>query len=238
MGRRNIVPPQHPAVTWQRVSIERGGQTAARSALGKPGLRHRTGGQPRHGHIRVGAASQSRTLLVPAGVGKPPSLSRSFQRRGDESALNRIIAKLWHSIRGPLQWRILWLTHAKFTVGVTGVVRDDQGRVLVLRHRLWSKRHPWGLPTGCAAKGEDFRETVVREVREETGLEVKTGRLIHLKSGYRLRVEVAYEALLIGGILKIDPFEILEAHWFALDELPEGMQQSHRMLALGQPPTA
>lgn len=145
----------------------------------------------------------------------------------------RVIAWVWHKLRGSLQWRVLWVSHAKFVVGVTGVVRDDEQRVLLLRHRMWSKARPWGLPTGFAARGEDFPGTVVREVKEETGLEVRAGRLLRLTSGFKLRVEVAYEAVLVGGTLRLDPFEILEARWFARDDLPEGLQPSHRRLILG-----
>ncbi|MQS36785.1 NUDIX domain-containing protein [Streptomyces katsurahamanus] len=146
--------------------------------------------------------------------------------------MKRLIARIWLGLRGSLQWRILWLAHAKFMVGVTGVVRDERGRVLLLRHRLWSPRHPWGLPTGCAVKGERFEETVVREVKEETGLDVRTGRLVHLGSGYRLRVEVAYEAEYVGGVLELDPLEILEARWCSPDDLPDGLQELHRRLIL------
>ncbi|WP_435643734.1 NUDIX domain-containing protein [Streptomyces sp. H49] len=147
--------------------------------------------------------------------------------------MKRLILPVWRAIRGPLQWRILWLAHAKFMVGVTGVVRDDAGRVLLLRHRMWPPEKPWGLPTGYADKGEEFPETIVREVKEETGLDVKVGRLVHLKSGYKLRIEVAYEALVVGGSLDLDNFEILEARWFTPTELPEGMQDSHRQLING-----
>ncbi|WP_037913180.1 NUDIX domain-containing protein [Actinacidiphila yeochonensis] len=147
--------------------------------------------------------------------------------------MNRLIARVWRAIRGPLQWRVLWVAHAKFVVGVTGVVRDDAGRVLLLRHRMWAQGRQWGLPSGFAARGEEFSETVVREVREETGLEVAPGRLVRLKSGYRLRIELAYEAVLVGGELKLDPFEILEARWCSPDELPAEMQDSHRELILG-----
>ncbi|MFE9247976.1 NUDIX domain-containing protein [Streptomyces sp. NPDC007088] len=128
----------------------------------------------------------------------------------------------------------MWLAHAKFTVGVTGVVRNDAGQVLLLKHRLWSPERPWGLPTGFAVAGEEFPDTVVREVKEETGLDVRPGRLVRLRSGYRLRVEVAYEARYVGGELRIDPFEILEARWFAADALPEGMQELHRQLIRGE----
>ncbi|MFF3190157.1 NUDIX domain-containing protein [Streptomyces misionensis] len=147
--------------------------------------------------------------------------------------MKRLILPVWRAIRGPLQWRVLWLAHAKFMVGVTGVVRDDAGRVLLLRHRMWPPEKPWGLPTGYANKGEEFPKTIVREVKEETGLDVKVGRLVHLKSGYKLRIEVAYEALVVGGSLDLDNFEILEARWFTPTELPEGMQDSHRQLING-----
>ncbi|MFJ3904849.1 NUDIX domain-containing protein [Streptomyces sp. NPDC090025] len=144
--------------------------------------------------------------------------------------MKRLVTRLWRLIRGPLQWRVLWFAHAKFMVGVTGVVRDDQGRVLLLKHRMWPPERPWGLPTGYAIKSEEFPATIVREVKEETGLDVKPGRLVSVTSGYRLRVEVAYEALHAGGTLSIDGFEILEAQWFKPDSLPEGMQDSHRQL--------
>ncbi|MFF4146654.1 NUDIX domain-containing protein [Streptomyces sp. NPDC001698] len=147
--------------------------------------------------------------------------------------MKRLITPVWRAIRGPLQWRVLWFAHAKFMVGVTGIVRDDSGRVLLLRHRMWPPERPWGLPTGYANKGEEFQQTIVREVKEETGLDVKVGRLVNLKSGYRLRIEVAYEALVVGGSLNLDSFEILEARWVTPTDLPDGMQDSHRQLISG-----
>ncbi|WP_299542145.1 NUDIX domain-containing protein [uncultured Streptomyces sp.] len=146
--------------------------------------------------------------------------------------MKRLVVRVWRLVR-PLQWRVLWLAHAKFMVGVTGVVRNDAGQVLLLKHRMWTPARPWGLPTGFAVKGEEFPQTVVREVKEETGLDVEPGRLVRLISGYRLRVEVAYEARFVGGTLEIDPFEILEARWFDPDELPAGLQDSHRELIAG-----
>ncbi|MFB7495185.1 NUDIX domain-containing protein [Streptomyces sp. NPDC056161] len=151
--------------------------------------------------------------------------------------MRRLVALVWRAIRGPIQWRILWIAHATFMAGVTGVVRDDSGRVLVLRHRMWPPDRQWGLPTGYANKGEDFAQTVVREVKEETGLAVKPGRLIHLRSGYRLRIEVAYEAQLVGDATpRINSFEVLEARWCTPDGLPDGMQESHRQLITSSTP--
>lgn len=151
--------------------------------------------------------------------------------------MRRLLARLWHGLRGPVQWRLLWLANATFMVGVTGVVHDGQGRFLLLRHRLWPRDRQWGLPSGYAVRGEEFGQTVVREVREETALTVRAGELLYLKSGFRLRLEVAYEAHLVGGTMRLDPAEILEAGWFRPDELPENIQPVHRLLidrALGR----
>jgi 8-oxo-dGTP diphosphatase len=123
--------------------------------------------------------------------------------------------------------------HARFGVGVTGIVRAGDGRVLLLRHRLWPAEGQWGFPSGFARRGETFQQTVVREVREETGLTVRVGRLVELRSGFRYRAEAYYEAALVGGLdgLVLDDREILEARLFALDSLPRAMPPLHRELA-------
>ncbi|PZG16843.1 NUDIX hydrolase [Nonomuraea aridisoli] len=145
--------------------------------------------------------------------------------------MKRLMARVWRGIRGSTQWRLLYLSQAKFMVGVTGVVRDRDGNVLLLRHRFWPEGRQWGLPTGGAKRGETFEQTVVREVREETGLEVSVGELVHLRSGFRLRIEVAYAARYAGGgTLRLNPMEIVEARWCSPDDLPEGLLESHRRL--------
>jgi len=149
--------------------------------------------------------------------------------------MNRLIARVWRLIAGPLQWRLLWFGHAKFIVGVTGIVRDRDGKVLLLRHRLWPEGRQWGLPTGYAKAGETFPDTIAREVREETGLTVTVGALARLTSGYRLRAEVAYEAQHTGGELKLGSLEVLDAAWYPPGDLPAGLLPSHHALITGTP---
>jgi hypothetical protein len=81
--------------------------------------------------------------------------------------VNDLLTRLWR-LGKPLQWRFLWPVHAKFICGITGVVHADDGRVLLLRHRLWPADRQWGFPTGYANKGERHEDTIAREVREET----------------------------------------------------------------------
>jgi 8-oxo-dGTP diphosphatase len=150
-------------------------------------------------------------------------------------AVGDLLARAWHAA-GPLQGWLAWRLHSRFGVGVTGIVRAPDGRVLLLRHRLWPADGQWGFPSGFAQRGETFQETVVREVREETGLTVRVGRLLDLRSGFRYRVEVYYEAALVGGVdaLVLDDREVLEARLFPLDALPSGMPPLHRELAKRQ----
>jgi ADP-ribose pyrophosphatase YjhB (NUDIX family) len=146
--------------------------------------------------------------------------------------VNDLLTRLWR-LGKPLQWRFLWLMHAKFICGITGVVRDEHGRVLLLRHRLWPPDRQWGFPTGYANKGERHEDTIAREVREETGLIVKAGRLLKVRSGFQYRIEIYYEAILVGGLdgLTLDPREVLEARLFSPADLPDGIPEAHRELA-------
>lgn len=142
------------------------------------------------------------------------------------------LARAWH-LAGPVQGWLAWAMHAKFGCGVTGVVRSGDGRLLLLRHRLWREDEQWGFPSGFARHGETFQQTIVREVREETGLTVTVGRLLDLRSGRRYQVGAYFEAALDGGLdgLTLDSREILEARLFPVDALPAQMPSLHRELA-------
>jgi len=57
------------------------------------------------------------------------------------------------------------------------IVKNDEGKILVLRRHPKSKTNPhkWELPGGKIEKGEFFDEALIREVKEETNLDVKVG---------------------------------------------------------------
>jgi 8-oxo-dGTP diphosphatase len=62
-------------------------------------------------------------------------------------------------------------------VGVGGVV-IDKGRVLLIRRGKQPLRGRWVVPGGTVELGETLEQAVVRELREETGLEVRPGELV------------------------------------------------------------
>ncbi len=66
--------------------------------------------------------------------------------------------------------------------GASAIIINDKGQIL-LQRRVDNDK--WGLPGGCQEIGETFEETVIREVKEETNLDVKKEdlKLITIVSG-------------------------------------------------------
>jgi len=107
-------------------------------------------------------------------------------------------------------------------------IRDEEGRILLLRR----SDNLWSVPGGGMEPGERLDETVVREVREETGLEVEPVELIGVYSspeyiftypnGDRVQPMISFfECRVLGGTLKPDMDEIVDARYFGpKDELP------------------
>jgi ADP-ribose pyrophosphatase YjhB (NUDIX family) len=140
-----------------------------------------------------------------------------------------VVVAVWRRLRR-YQWRLVWLRQSKFVVTTTGLVRDDEGRVLLLRHRFWPVGRQVGLPGGYVISGERLEDAVAREVLEETGLHVEVGHVVQLRSGFRFRVEAAFAASLTGGEWRLDPHEVISADFYDVTELPEDLMPNHRRL--------
>ena len=140
--------------------------------------------------------------------------------------LFNLIANIWNGLGAPLRRRLLWLTHAKFTHGVSGVIVDERGRVLLLKHRFW-KGQRWGLPGGLAQHGETLAATLRRELCEETGLEVRPSRLlrVNVSGGGMSQFVLLAEC---SGEPRAKSVEILEARFWEPGELPGDLLESHR----------
>ena len=121
--------------------------------------------------------------------------------------------------------------------GVSAVILRPEGVLLQKR----DDNGLWGLPGGSVEPGESVTEAVVREVREETGLEVEPVRLIGVYSAPEHHQIVTYpdgnvihyvsssfECRVVGGALACSQ-ESLELGWFDPERLPAEMVPMHRV---------
>jgi ADP-ribose pyrophosphatase YjhB (NUDIX family) len=111
---------------------------------------------------------------------------------------------------------------------VSVIVVDDQGRLLLVRHA--GSQDGWAVPGGAVDLGESPAHAAVREIREETGLEISRLRLLDVLGGADFEVlypngdrvayvTAVYQAGIAGGSPVPDPEEISELGWFAPAEL-------------------
>ncbi|WP_412027806.1 NUDIX hydrolase [Deinococcus yunweiensis] len=111
-------------------------------------------------------------------------------------------------------------------VDVRVVVLNTAGEVLLTRERADGR---WSLPGGWADPGESPREIAVREVREETGREVRAVRLLAVfdkgKHAHPADLWAVYKLNLLCELVGADTehpanTETTDSGWFSVDQLP------------------
>jgi ADP-ribose pyrophosphatase YjhB (NUDIX family) len=116
-------------------------------------------------------------------------------------------------------------------VAVGAAVGNDNGEILLVRR---ADSGVWLYPTGWADVGYSAAEVVVKEVREETGIDAEVIRLIAVLDGLRLgftRVplySLVFHCRALGGELRPHPLETSDVGWFPLDKLPEPLAGAER----------
>lgn len=126
------------------------------------------------------------------------------------------------------------VSHDKVILPCSGAaILDDNNRILLQKR---TDKNCWSFPGGVMDLGESFEETAVREVKEETGLDVKVRELIGVYSKYSDEYQngdrsqpvlVFFKCSVVGGELRCDGDETSELKYFDLDEKPDLLNKQH-----------
>ena len=134
-----------------------------------------------------------------------------------------------------VQWIREKVGHDCIFLNVAGiVVFDEQGRVLLQKRSRTSEL--WGFPGGIMELGESAEEAAIREVREETGLEVKIDAMLGVYTKYyhvypngdqAQAIMIIFKGSVVAGELVVDGKETFDLAFFELDNVPVLFNDQH-----------
>jgi 8-oxo-dGTP diphosphatase len=109
----------------------------------------------------------------------------------------------------------------------TAIIPFPEEKILLIKRNTRPFVGYWALPGGRMDPGETVEQTIVREVKEETGLDVTIVRKVgeYLEKGVKDDIEYEYyptcfEVKPVGGKIKKQESEIQEIKFFSLSQLP------------------
>ncbi|WP_457252629.1 GNAT family N-acetyltransferase [Pedococcus sp. P5_B7] len=132
------------------------------------------------------------------------------------------------ALRERLGHDLLWMA------GVTAVVRDERGHVLLGRR---ADNGRWGLVSGILEPGEQPADGLLREIEEETGVVARIEALagvwtqpeLTYPNGDRAQyLDLCFLARHVSGEARVNDDESTEVGWFPVDALPEGLAPNSR----------
>ena len=116
----------------------------------------------------------------------------------------------------------------------TAIIPYPGNKILLIKRNTIPFKGYWALPGGRMDSGETFEQTIVREVKEETGLDVTIAGKIgeYIEKGVKDEVEYEFYPTCflvkpIGGEIKKQDSEIQEIKLFPLSELPKLLAFEH-----------
>lgn len=104
------------------------------------------------------------------------------------------------------------------------ILLQQADQILLVKRGVDPGKGKWALPAGFVDAGEDPRQAAVREVLEETGLQVVIDRLIDVfpkaDDTGTADIIIAFSARILDGTLRADD-DAEAVAWFTTDDLPE-----------------
>lgn len=113
--------------------------------------------------------------------------------------------------------------------GAHVLVRDADGRILVVRTTYVAADTRWTLPGGRVERGEAPHAAAIRETLEETGIDTRIRRLV-LVDARRRSVSFVFEGEALSGDLAPQFGEIAEVGWLPREEIAAESPRLHQLL--------
>lgn len=147
----------------------------------------------------------------------------------------RVLLRIWRDVPFPAWLRGIFLRvlNPSFMVGAMALIRDADGRVLVLEHS-YRRDYPWGLPGGWLKRSEGLERGLAREVYEETGLFVRVDALLGAALWGGSQLDLLYTCTVVSGSLTPSD-EVIGHRWVAPDALPALLPNQAAMLRRVRP---
>lgn len=110
--------------------------------------------------------------------------------------------------------------------GSAGICINEKGQLLMVLQGKPEEEKVWSIPSGGKEDEETFDECCIREIKEETGYDVRIVKPLFTKEGitYGINVEVHYyEVEVIGGAAQInDPDHLIyEISWKTAEDISD-----------------
>lgn len=115
------------------------------------------------------------------------------------------------------------------SVSVAGAIFDDEGKILAIRRR--DNGH-WEPPGGVLELDETIEDGLIREVQEETGLQIEPDKLTGVYKNMKLGiVALVFRCRRIAGALKATT-EAVEFAWLDESEIRARMDEAYAVRML------
>jgi len=111
-------------------------------------------------------------------------------------------------------------------IGIDAIITNSNNEILLVKRDAGSKAYPnlWSLISGKVDWGEEVKEAVIREVKEETSLDIEvikfTGKYYDKKGRHPTKTMICLPHIckVVGGELRAGS-DAEDAKWFKLDDV-------------------
>lgn len=114
-------------------------------------------------------------------------------------------------------------------VGVGAFILNENNELLLLQRNKEPEKGFWSIPGGSVELFETCEEAVIREIKEEVGVDIKVKKLLcvvnHIVDKEKVHwVSPEYICEIINGEVKnLEPSKHLEVKWFNINKLPDNI---------------